>query len=159
MDLVENLIKEYLAEANILSLCTTSQNGMPWASTVYFVTDSSLNLIFISKLSRRHSQEIKLNSAMAGTICKQHNKPFEMACRGLQLEGHVTAIEDADLSSAALSLYLKKFPHSKRLHEKVSDVTGTAERRAFLLKPDRIVLFDEETFSDCPQQEFLLNKL
>ena len=158
MKALKNLILEYFEDTFLLGLCTATIKGEPWASSVYFAFDQVLNLYFISKLSRRHSQELVDNPLVAGIICKSHAHPFRMPCRGLQLEGRILRLDDTQLASAGLELYMKRFPDSRRFHKSMADVTGNAERRVFLFKPARIVLFDEENFPECPQQEYTAEK-
>ncbi len=69
---VEKVIREYIADLYHLSLATSS-NDSPWVCEVHFAYDDDLNLFFRSLASRRHSQEIKDNSHVAGNIVRQHS--------------------------------------------------------------------------------------
>lgn len=152
---LRNLISQYLNEVPTISIASCI-NDKPWACTVYFACDADLNLYFVSKTFRRHSEEIRENSNVAATICKAHNSPFAMPCQGIQLEGSAFQIDEREKAEKALFIYLQQFPDSKKLHETVDDVTGDALPRVYTITPKRIVLFDEDIFPGNPQQELVL---
>ena len=151
------LIASYLDQYPLISIATAC-GDRPWASTVYFAFDSELSLFFISRTFRLHSQEIAANPRVAATICRPHDKPFEVPCRGLQVEGACYALEERDTASSAFALYMARFPSSKRLHASVDDVLGSVDRRIYFFQPERFVLFDEENFASGPQQELIIKQ-
>ena len=64
MDLRE-LVRDYLTKAQIMQIATVHDH-QPWVATVYFATDIDLNLYWMSRASRRHSQEILENPKVDG---------------------------------------------------------------------------------------------
>lgn len=149
-----NIIRDYLDQYPIITVASESQ-GRPWICTVYFAFDHNLSMYFISKLSRRHSQELVENSSVACAVCKPHKTPFQDPCRGLQIEGSCTILNLENEAALPFDLYMKRFPASKIFHSTLSDVLAPAERRMFRISPKRIVLFDEANFPSQPQQELL----
>ena len=81
---VRKLISEYFESAQLLQIIT-SINDQPWAATVFFAYDDDLNLYWISRTDRRHSQEINQNHNVAGVIVKYHT--YSEKVRGIQLVG------------------------------------------------------------------------
>lgn len=103
---VEKAIREYLPEVVHMSLATSHENK-PWVCEVHFVYDNDLNLYFISKPHRRHSQEIETNPNVAGNIVKQHGvgeKP-----RGVYFEGTAELLDNVDENHRAFKLYCQRF--------------------------------------------------
>ncbi len=154
---IRDLIATYLKEYPLISIATVAGQS-PWISNVYFSFNDQLDLFFISRTFRRHSKEIAENPSIAASICKPHMKPFEMPCRGLQIEGKCRAIEDSQAASIALAIYMDRFPASRKLHASIDDVTGSIDRRIYQIEPQRYVLFDEENFSTNPQQELIIQR-
>jgi uncharacterized protein YhbP (UPF0306 family) len=148
---LQELIYTYLNEYPLISVASCHQNT-PWTCNLYFAFDEELNLYFISKTGRRHSEELRRNPNVAATICKPYSKPFIDPARGIQLEGKAIQIEDPLIAEIAFALYMNRFPDSIKYHKTVTDVTGAADRRIYQIMPSRIVLFDEENFSANPQQ-------
>lgn len=68
---IEKIVREYVDKSIHMSLATCVDNK-PWVCEVHFVYDDNLNIYWRSKESRRHSQEIRINSNVAGNIVKQH---------------------------------------------------------------------------------------
>ncbi len=68
---MEQIIRGLITKTQHLSLATASENK-PWVCEVHFVYDDELNLYFISDRARRHSQDIAVNSNVAGNIVAQH---------------------------------------------------------------------------------------
>lgn len=149
MDL-RNLIEEYLKEANMLQVVTAKDN-QPWAATVYFAYDANLNLYWLSKPDRRHSQEIRSNPKVGGVVVLAHVHGDKV--RGLQLEGKAEEMGEVGIDEA-LKVYSDRFwlPEEK-MKAILADKDG---HRVYKIQPTLFVLFDEKNFPDNPRQEYLL---
>ena len=99
---VEQAIRDYLPDILHMSLATSVDNK-PWVCEVHFVYDDDLNLYFRSLPSRRHSQEIAQNRAVAGNIVTQHG-PGEKP-RGLYFEGTAAVLNGVILDSPVFKLF------------------------------------------------------
>jgi uncharacterized protein YhbP (UPF0306 family) len=100
---IEKTIREYLPGVIHMSLATSHDNK-PWVCEVHFAYDDELNLYFMSKSTRRHSEEIAENPNVAGNIVRQHavgEKP-----RGVYFEGKAEMLTNAD---TAKDIYFKRF--------------------------------------------------
>src|SRR5579872_349564 len=100
------LIEEYLQEAKMLQIAT-SKNDQPWVCTVYFAFDEDLNIYWISKPSRRHSEEISTNEKAAGVIVLPHvyGKPV----RGIQFQGIAKALKTNNDAEEGMKYYAKRY--------------------------------------------------
>jgi uncharacterized protein YhbP (UPF0306 family) len=148
---VEKTIREYLPDVIHMSLATAKDNK-PWVCEVHFVYDDDLNLYFLSKPSRRHSQEIAANPNVAGNIVKQHaigEKP-----RGVYFEGAAERLDNIDENSIAYKLYVQRFNRGqKMLDEIMNDEQG---HKFYKIKPSSFVLFDTVNFPENSRQEWIL---
>ncbi len=145
MDLKE-LIKEYFVGAKHMQLATVNK-GQPWICTVYFATDENNNLYWTSGRSRQHSIEINNNSKVAATIVKDGDRK-----QALQISGEAFEVDANDLERVH-ALYQDRFGpkdydlKKMRQHE--------PEGRAYwVLKPSKIMFWDEVNFPNQPKQNF-----
>ncbi|MDE1873822.1 MAG: pyridoxamine 5'-phosphate oxidase family protein [Candidatus Micrarchaeota archaeon] len=155
MERVEELIRQYLDEAKLMQIATTN-SGKPWVASVWYVSDSSLNLYFISRRKRRHSLELEQNHNVAGTVVTPHTVGSGEKVRGLQFEG--TAREcSGDEIKRAKELYLRKYSKAEDIPlEKLQDKSFIAA--FYIVSPQSFVLFDEINFPEEPRQEFVIGK-
>ncbi|OGZ30295.1 MAG: hypothetical protein A2931_02010 [Candidatus Niyogibacteria bacterium RIFCSPLOWO2_01_FULL_45_48] len=78
-------VLKYLAENKLMSLATSSKNGGPWASTLFFAFDKNLNILFFSRPDTRHCKNILKNPRVALTI--NQNWGGLGSIKGLQISG------------------------------------------------------------------------
>ncbi len=148
---VMNLIKEYLEQARLMQVATSKDN-QPWACSVYFVSDSSLKLYWISHPTRRHSEEIRANSKVAGTIVLPHT-PGDKA-RGIQFQGIAQELEEKKEVEFAVNEYAKRYKLSQ---ERIRNILENKDGHlCYCIEPTWFVLFDEVNFPDSPRQEYKL---
>lgn len=152
---IRKLIEEYLKEAKLMQVATSAGNK-PWVCSVWYVHDENLNLYFISRKDRRHSQEIKNNSEVAGTIVIPHSEGIGQKVRGLQFEGKAEMMGLGGLFKA-YQLLKKKYPNIvKHIPSLELIKKGSILVRVYQIIPTTIVLFDEINFPDNPRQELQL---
>lgn len=146
---VEKLIREYLPGVIHLSLAT-SADDKPWVCEVHYAYDDDLNLYFLSKPNRRHSQEIAKNPYVAGNIVKQHS--LEESPRGVYFEGTAELLDNIDENSDAYKVYDKRFGISaKILDELINQPEG---HKVYKINPSSFVLFDTVNFPENSRQEW-----
>lgn len=149
------LIENYLRQAKLMQVATVA-NNKPWVATVWYAHDKNLNLYFISGKDRRHSQELKHNSHVAGTIVVTHEEGIGQKVRGLQFAGKAEIVGIRGLINT-YTLLKKKYPnivkHIPTLDLVKADLIAV---RFYKIIPKTIVLFDEINFPDNPRQELNL---
>ena len=90
---IEKVVRENIDKTVHMSLATTRDNH-PWVCEVHFAYDDDLNIYYRSLSTRRHSEEIALNSNIAGNIVRQHalgEYPL-----GIYFEGTAELLEAGD---------------------------------------------------------------
>lgn len=131
----------------------TSVDGQPWACTVHYYSDENLNLYWVSRSDRKHSQDIKQNNKVAVAVMVHENTPDEDYVIGMSIEGAAEIIEQ-DAPEEIVQGYVSK-------HGKDPDMTDIANGRSphkfYVLKPLKIVLFDNKNFPENPRKEWLLD--
>lgn len=127
-----------------LTLATCGDAG-PWAAAVFFASDESLKLYFVSDPRTRHGRDLAQCGRAAAAVhpdCKSWGD-----IRGVQLEGPVVIVGGA-ARAAALDCYLSKFPEIRRLYQKprndqeVAIADRLRQASLYRLTPARIRLID-----------------
>lgn len=94
----------YMGQHTVMSLATYGRQGL-WAAAVFYANDG-FDLYFLSAGHTRHGQNLRDNPRAAATI--QENYDDWPAIQGIQLEGDVALLADAE-QAAAVALYLDRF--------------------------------------------------
>ncbi|ESQ07933.1 MAG: pyridoxamine 5'-phosphate oxidase [Thiohalocapsa sp. PB-PSB1] len=129
---------------NTLTLATSGDDG-PWAAAVFFASDASLNLYFVSDARTRHGRNLAGSGRAAVAVHADCDHWGDI--RGVQMEGTVTILE-GDHRAAALDAYLDKFPQIRRLYEQpTSDNERTIAERLriaslYRLAPEQVRMID-----------------
>ena len=104
----ERTVKDYLSQVIHMSLATVGEGGRPWVCEVHFAFDDELNLYWVSMGDARHSQEVKANPQVAGTIAVQHF--LDQMPRAVSFEGTAEVLEDVTPEHPAYKTYVARFP-------------------------------------------------
>lgn len=145
---VKDLIKQYLHEGRMMQLATVA-GDQPWICTVYYMCDQDLNLYWLSFPERRHSQEVVKHPKVAAAIpIKFDTQPVI----GLQLEGSVQLVQDAETVKRVMEGYTAKYNAGKDFYRNFID--GSNKHQLYKLTPQLFVLFDEKHFPQNGRQEW-----
>lgn len=126
---------ETLNQARVMQLAT-SRGGQPWICTVYFVVSDGI-FYWLSFPERRHSRELEDNTKAAVAVVLKQDLPVI----GVQAEGTVHAIHNADVAAPILELYVQKYGSGSTFIERLKE--GTNRHVLYCLEPGLVVLFDE----------------
>jgi nitroimidazol reductase NimA-like FMN-containing flavoprotein (pyridoxamine 5'-phosphate oxidase superfamily) len=149
--MVEDLIRQYINQVNILQLAT-SKDDQPWIVTVYFYADENHNIYWNSRPNRRHSQDIESNPNVAAILLIHENTASEDWVIGLTISGQAKIIENLD--DKLSEVYISKLLKDPDLPAKIKN--GTDPAKWYRLKPSSLVLFDTKDFPTDPRQEVTL---
>jgi uncharacterized protein YhbP (UPF0306 family) len=131
----------------------TSVSDQPWVCTLHYYSDKDLALYWISKVDRKHSQDIERNKKVAAAILVHENTLEEQYVIGISIVGMAELIGER-IDEKAGSGYIQKHAKDPSL---LSDIaSGKNPHKFYRLKPSRIVLFDSKNFPDSPRQEVIL---
>ncbi len=139
----------YLGRHHTISLATDGPCGL-WAATVFYVS-LGFDLYFRSKVSSRHGQNLAVNPRVAGTI---NGDPEDWrAIKGVQLEGRVERVTWHGEELRVMEAFSLRYPFVETLWGDVEDgneltTDETPLRKAFRVRPERLVFHDHERSSD-----------
>lgn len=166
---LRKLIEQYLKEARLMQLATSSDN-QPWVCSVWFAADENLNIYWFSSTTRRHSQEIMKNQKVAAAIVLPQTP--EDQPRGLQLQGVAELLTNQKDIEKAVSVY--SAPRYKKRRDVIASnykdrifpqetikefmQSKSTPHRFYRIKPALFVLFDLVNFPNKPRQEYKMPK-
>ena len=108
---VQNNATEMLKEHHTLTI-STRDNASVWSATVFYVSDSNLNLYFLSSEKSRHIQHINMNPEVSATVYKDQ-KDWEKL-KGIQISGTVESVKGLEREHT-IDQYLEKYEYLNRV--------------------------------------------
>jgi uncharacterized protein YhbP (UPF0306 family) len=135
---VEAAIREYLPKVVHLSLATC-RNDKPWVCELHYSYDDNLNLYFLSKESRRHSEELAKNHDVAGNIVMQFRADDDV--RGVYFEGTAQELTAVDENHLAFLTYSKRFDTDAGILEEAKAEDG---HKFYKIAVEKFYLFDTQ---------------
>lgn len=132
MELVDK-IREYLETHHVLTLATVDEVG-PWATPLFYVSDETLDLYFLSDPTTRHCQAIARNSKVSAAIHGGFVAWTEIT--GLQLDGWAHVLDGELAVERAFTGYVAKFPFALTL------TSPGGSHRLYRIRPRWLRLID-----------------
>ena len=136
---VRGRIKEVLGQTHLMSLAVCDENG-PWVADVVFIYDDDLNIYWMSDKNARHSQAIKKDNKVAGSIT--YSTKSKVPNFGIQFEGAAEQLEGIQFMLLIKHLAKRSYPAPD-----ISQATKLMDGDVwYKLTPKKIGLIDEENF-------------
>jgi len=110
---LKSSICRYLVQHTTLSLATC-HDSRPWSTDLFYASDDSCRLYFVSGVTARHCQHIADNPQVSASISGQFDDWRDI--KGLQLDGVASVVSESD-RDGVIDRYLTKFPALKSLHQ------------------------------------------
>jgi uncharacterized protein YhbP (UPF0306 family) len=133
------VVRAFLEANSTLALATVNADGQPECAPVYFVSDDTLNLYWLSSITSRHSVNIASRPAVAATIYPAV-WGWEDIC-GLQIEGTAQPVRDDRVREQVLVLYLRKFQLPEALDAAITSSTVYVLRPTWVRWLDNSISF------------------
>jgi uncharacterized protein YhbP (UPF0306 family) len=137
---VVDVFRQLLEGQRVMTLATCSAAG-PWAAPVLYAVCPGPELVFMSRISTRHVQDLLASPRVAAAIHPGQTRPL----RGVQLEGQARPLHGRE-ALRALRAYLLRFPSARGRFPVWTTVRGVGEVRLFALRPERAYVLSEEDF-------------
>ncbi|WP_168207367.1 pyridoxamine 5'-phosphate oxidase family protein [Microlunatus elymi] len=127
---------EIVARLNYLVLATADDDGLPWASPVFFRMNEIGDVFWVSAPGSRHSSNIAARDAVAATVFDS-TAPVG-AASAAYLVGHASLVHHAGIAEG-LGTLNRGLPEPNQLDE--LEVTGAGKLRIFRMRvTDRWIL-------------------
>jgi uncharacterized protein YhbP (UPF0306 family) len=135
---LKSSICRYLVRHTTLSLATC-HDSQPWSTDLFYASDDSCRLYFVSSVTTRHCQNIASNPQVSVSISGEVADWREI--KGLQLDGVAGVVSEAD-RDGVIEMYLTKFPALKTLHQASELLSLLLESHFYCISPKWIRLID-----------------
>ena len=145
---VEKIIRENIDRTVHMSLATVRDNK-PWVCEVHFAYDEQLNLYWLSKTSRRHSQEIADNAHVAGNIID--NYPLGAQVTGIYFEGTAKLLSPGEEQQAAFEAMKNRLTVTEK---DLEDTKDPEMHQFYKITVENWYVFGK--FADQPMQKYKL---
>lgn len=133
-----------------MQLASVSDDSRPWVCTVYFVSDDAGKLYWLSLPTERHSQELEARGRAAVAVAYKIDQPVI----GVQGEGAVSKVEDAETVERVMETYVKKYDSGHRFYDNF--VQQANKHHMYVFTPECFQLFDEVNFPEDGKQTWTL---
>ncbi len=135
---LRSTICRFLVRHTTLSLATCHDNRA-WSTDLFYASDASCQLFFVSSDTTRHCQYIASNPRVSVSISGQFADWKKI--NGLQLDGVAAVVPEAD-RDGVIEMYLTKFPALNTLHQATEIFALLRESRFYCVSPKWIRLID-----------------
>lgn len=143
------LARQIVAQNEYLTLATAGQTGTPWVSILAYTYDDDFTFYFASLPDSRHSKEAEKRSDVSFSIFDSH-QDFGTGV-GLQIEGTIEVVEDADTARVLDLYYGRKYPYGNVSNEFMGGLKKLLENKTYLfykLTPKRVWINDPSADTD-----------
>ncbi len=151
MKQTKQLYRDYLKDIKLMQLATCKDNK-PWLSNVWFVIDEQDNVYWISRETRRHSEEIARNSHVSCTFHKWFDEGLGQKGQALVVSGEAKKLEGSECKKP-YELYAERYPTVLDFQSLDTFLNDEGHHYFYKLTPKEIVWWDEINFPEEPRQE------
>lgn len=145
------LYHRFLQDILLMQLATCRDNK-PWLCSVWYVMDEDEDIYWLSRNTRRHSEELADNPWACCTFTKQYEHGFGIDTgQALVVSGKAEIIMGEDCVEP-YKLYTEKHPNMLDFQSLKDVQTDQGHHYMYKLTPEEIIWFDELNFPETPRQ-------
>ncbi len=148
---IQALYRNYLKDIKLMQLATCADN-QPWLCNVWYVIDKNDKIYWMSRETRRHSQEIVKNPKVSCTFHKCFNEGLGQKGQAVIIAGNARQIPANEITKP-YQLYLDRYPALADLQSLEASIDGSGHHKFYEIIPNEIIWWDEVNFPDDPRQK------
>ena len=131
--------REIIDANSYMVLATADGDGRPWATPVWFAADGLAQFFWVSRTTRRHSDNIEERPEVALAIFDSTTPVGE--AEAVYVQAVAGRVDDADLAAALAVFGEKSLARGLRAWES-ADVTGEAPHRLYVARATEVFVLD-----------------
>jgi uncharacterized protein YhbP (UPF0306 family) len=128
--------KKIIEENRYLVIASSSLDGEPWISPVFFASDEKYNLYWVSNKNSKHSDLIRKNPKVAIVIF--NSSVIEGEGTGVYFEAEVTELKNKEDIEKAMKELDKRVMREEFKVKKIEDVLDFATWRIYKASPKKV---------------------
>ncbi len=134
-----------------MQLSTVDPSSEPWVVHVWYASTPSLDLIFVSRLTRVHSEHLRMRPPVAGGIIAIELERPGQKVQGVTFTGRAYECPSEECDDAYRA-YAECWPQAHDLFPLAAIQAGDSMMRLYRVRPQAFVLFDEVNFPEEPKR-------
>ena len=146
----KELYRAYLDDVKLMQLAT-SRDHRPWLCNVWYVMDDEDNVYWISRETRRHSEDIAHNPHAACTFHKWFDSGLGEKGQAVVIAGEARKLRGNECRKP-YELYTIRHPNLPGLQALEDFENETGHHFFYVLSPKEIMWWDEKNFPENPRQ-------
>jgi uncharacterized protein YhbP (UPF0306 family) len=125
--------RSLMERADLMTLATSDEAGVPWVSPVFYVPDDAYNLFWVSAKDARHSENIQARATVAIVIYST-----EPEVDAVYLSAEAEEIAEEDDAQTGAEIMRRKPQPEKWIISVIADVIGDGPLRIYKALPTSI---------------------
>ncbi len=134
-------VAHYLKAHHTMTVATSAGNA-PHAAQVFYAVDDDLRLVFLSRPTSLHGQQIGEEAPVAVTVGEEYDE--WRSIQGVQLWGGAKRLAGA-AKAKALALYLRRFPFVRDLFADSLHAPKLPDVAVYAITPTKAAFTDNTT--------------
>lgn len=146
------LLEQYVQAGKLMQLASLNSDGSPVVCNVWYDTHFAPDVLrFISRYDRQHSQNIRINSRVAGGIIAIPLRELGQTARGVTFTGSARELPTCGIDGE-IAAFLARWPRAEAALNPGKLASDEIATRLYEVTITEWVLFDEENFPEQPRQ-------
>lgn len=146
------ILEQYVHAGKLMQLASLGSDGAPAVCNVWYDAHFTPDVLrFISRYDRQHSQNIRVDSRVAGGIIAMTLEELGQTARGVTFTGSARELPTCGIERE-IAAFVARWPHAEAALNPGKLARGELATRLYEVTIGRWVLFDEENFPKQPRQ-------
>lgn len=146
----QDFYRDALKDIKLMQLAT-SRDNRPWLCNVWYVMDEDENVYWISRDTRKHSEDIALNPYVSCTFHRWFGDGLGQKGQALIIAGKAGILKGEECRKP-YELYAERYPKVLDFQSMDKFLNDEGHHYFYKITPDEIVWWDEVNFPDNPRQ-------
>lgn len=146
-----DLYRSYLDDVKLMQLATARDNK-PWLCNVWYVIDDDGVIYWMSRDTRRHSEEIHDNENVACTFHLSFDEGLGQKGQAVIMSGIAKKL-DGNACKKPYELYASRFPKLLEFQSLDAFLNNEGHHYFYKMTPEEIIWWDEVNFGNDPRQK------
>lgn len=144
------LLEQYVRAGKLMQLASLNSDGHPMVCNVWYDAHFAPDILrFISRYDRQHSQNIRIDSRVAGGIIAIPLEELGQTARGVTFTGSARELPTCGINKE-IAAFVTRWPRAELNPDELA--SGEIAIRLYEVTIVEWVLFDEESFPKQPRR-------
>jgi uncharacterized pyridoxamine 5'-phosphate oxidase family protein len=142
-------VRKFLEKHSMGVLSTVSEDGKPWGSAIYFVTDDDFNFYFVTRVNTLQHQNMNYLPVAAITVADSDSQ------QTVQVMGAISRVSTSDMVDIVFNKLVKIRPHSDYSWVPPVDKLHGGDYMVLRLTPEKLQYADYKEPKSDEHREYI----